>query len=131
MEIRQHKTNANCMIVFDPTPEALHAARRLEPNNWAKVQPSGNIVIHVKVRSQFESLLPKAPAVEEPVVESLAPAFNSRDEMMTWLWNNINSSKVVTYIEHGPLGHTRWNELYAGKMTARQIEEKYKANANL
>lgn len=131
MEVRQHPTSPSNMIVRNPTPEALKVARRLEPNNWAKIQPSGSIVIHVKVRNQFESLLPQAPVVEEPVVEPFVPEFQSRDEMIDWLWENINSSKVVSYIERGPLGHKRWNELYAGKMTARQVEEKYKADANL
>lgn len=129
MEIRTLKANASNLLVSNPTPEALKIARRLESGNWAKIQPSGNIVIHVKVRNQFDALLPQEPVVEVPVAEPMVPEFSSRDEMDTWLMDNMNSPKVATYIVRG-LSYQRWNELYAGKMTAKQVEEKYSENAN-
>lgn len=47
MTIKTHPQSAKHIIIENPTPAALALAARLAKGNWAKVQPSGNIVAHI------------------------------------------------------------------------------------
>lgn len=71
MEIRNHETNDKFIIVSNPTVEAVKLAKQLERDNWAKIRPSGEIVVNAFRRREFDALLPKKPVAKPvPVAES-------------------------------------------------------------
>ena len=67
MEIRQHETNAQAIIVSNPTDEATKLAKQLEKEKFAKFRPNGEIVVSVVYRSKFAKMIAPAASPVTPV----------------------------------------------------------------
>lgn len=57
MTIQQHPGSPKYVIVKNPTADAVKRAQELTPGNWARIEKSGSITVHVNFRRDFERLL--------------------------------------------------------------------------
>lgn len=68
MNIEQHPANKSYFIVKNPTAEAVATASKLAQGNWARVEKSGNLTVHVNHRSAFERMIAGASTARKVFV---------------------------------------------------------------
>lgn len=115
MEIKNHSTNKNYFVIYDPTDEALAEAKHLSQGNWAKIQANGSIVVHNNFRAKFLAVA-EASAEASKVV----PVFDSHDQMMEWLDENMNSAYAFRYFDQ--MRVKEFNARFSGR-PLREAEE--------
>jgi len=109
MEIRNHSSSTEYVVVIDPTDEALALARKSARS--CKVQENGKIVVHKSFRSQFDTMI-----AQQTHASTTVPTFGTTDEMREWTDEHMNSGKAVSYFYN--MSAREFNARFAGKSLA-------------